>query len=219
MRNGVLINGAGENATVSGNSITGIGPSTGANQFGVFLANGAIGQVTGNQITLGNCGALTVAACITVRSEGVVLRSAGSGVVIANNVISNVQDGVFVNGATSPQVTGNIISSVDALNGIQIQGSVGGLYAQNQVIHVGPINSAISAAGNGCGIQDITGTNSSMNTIQLNWVNDNYCGVAYVTSDILNPNFLMNTLYSTLNGDLFPGGINFPPPVEPGGQQ
>jgi parallel beta-helix repeat protein len=129
----------------------------------------------------------------------VVLRSAGSGVVIANNVINNVQAGVFVKGATSPQVTGNTISNVDALNGIQAQGSVAHLYAQNEIFHVGPIK----AAGEGCGIQDITGTNSSANTIQLNWVNDAYCGIAYVSSDILNPNYLMNTLYSTLNVDLF----------------
>jgi parallel beta-helix repeat protein len=217
-RNGVLVNGAGQNATVSGNSITGIGPSTGVNQFGVFLANGAVGQVTGNSITQGNCGTVSIANCRPIRSEGVVLRSVGSGVVIANNIISNVQAGIFVNGATGPQVTGNIVSSVDAYDGIHIQGSVGGLYSRNMVFHVGPLTTDSSSAGEGCGIQDITGSGSSANTIQLNWVNDAYCGVAYVTSDILGPNYLNNTLYYTINGDTYPGGINFPAPVEPGGQ-
>jgi len=214
-RNGVLVNGAGQNATVSGNSITGIGPSTGVNQFGVFLANGAVGQVTGNNITQGNCGTVSIDNCIAIRSEGVVLRSVGSGVVIANNVISNVQAGVFVNGATGPQVTGNIVSNVDALSGIHIQGSIGGLYSRNMVFHVGPLTTDTSSNEEGCGINDVSGTSSSANTIQLNWVNDAYCGVAYVTSDILGANYLNNTLYSTLNGDNYPD--TFPPPVEPGG--
>jgi parallel beta-helix repeat protein len=48
---------------------------------------------------------------------------------VANNVISDVQAGVFVNGATRPQVTGNTVSSVDALNGIHIPGSISGTYA------------------------------------------------------------------------------------------
>lgn len=213
-RNGILINGAGENATISGNSITGIGPSLGVNQFGVFLANGATGQITGNNMTEGNCGTVPFATCVTNRSEGVVLRSVGSGVVIANNVINNVQAGIFVNGAPSPQVTGNIISNVDAYDGIHIQGSVGGLYSGNQVFRVGPLTVDSANNESGCGINDVSGTGSSANTIQLNWVNDAYCGIGYVTSDILNPNYLSNTLYTTLNGDNYPD--TFPAPVEPG---
>jgi hypothetical protein len=216
-RNGVVVNGAGQNVTVTGNSITGPGPSAGVNQFGVFLANGVVGQVTGNSITQGNCGTVSILNCFAIRGEGIVLRSVGNGVVVANNVISNVQAGVFVNGATGAQVTGNIVSNVDALDGIHIQNSVGGLYSRNMVFHVGPLTTDTSSDGEGCGIQDVTGSGSSGNTIQLNWVNDAYCGVAYVTSDILGANYLNNTLYATINGDNYPGGINFPPPVEPGG--
>jgi hypothetical protein len=213
-RNGILVNGSAESATISGNSITGLGPSTGVNQFGVFLANGATGQIIGNNITQGNCGAIAISNCQPIRSEGVVLRSAGDGVVIANNVINNVQAGVFVNGATHVQVIGNIVSSVDAYNGIHIQGSVSGLFAENRILHVGPLTTATSNDEAGCGINDISGTGSSGNNIMGNWVNDAYCGVGYVTGDRVEGNTFLGTLYQTLNGDNYP--TMFPPAVEPG---
>lgn len=213
-RNGILVNGSAESATISSNSITGIGPTSGVNQFGVFLANGATGQITGNNITQGNCGALSIASCQPLRSEGVVLRSAGDRVVIANNVINDVQAGIFVNGATSPQVIGNIVSSVDAYDGIHIQGSVSGLYAGNRILHVGPFTTDTSNNEAGCGINDISGTGSSGNNIMANWLNDAYCGVGYVTSDRVEANIFLNTLYETLNGDNYP--TVFPPPTEPG---
>jgi parallel beta-helix repeat protein len=213
-RDGILINGAAESAAIDGNSITGIGPSTGVNQFGVFLANGATGQVTGNNITQGNCGSIPISSCQPLRSEGVVLRSVGEGVVIANNVINNVQAGIFVNGATYPQIIGNMVSSVDAYDGIHIQASVSGFYAANRIFHVGPINTNTSDDEAGCGINDISGTGSSGNNIMGNWVNDAYCGVGYVSTDRVEENIFLNTLYEILNGDNYPSV--FPPPTEPG---
>jgi hypothetical protein len=40
-------------------------------QFGVFVANGAVGHIVGNVITEGNCGALAIDDCIRVRSASV----------------------------------------------------------------------------------------------------------------------------------------------------
>lgn len=213
-RDAILVNGAAERANISGNFITGIGPSTGVNQFGVFLAEGATGQVNGNYITQGNCGSISISTCVGLRSEGVVLRAVGDGVVVANNVISNVQAGVFVNGATKPQVIGNTVSSVDAFNGIHIQGSVSGFYTGNRVTHVGPFTTATSDDEAGCGLNDISGTGSSGNNILANWINDAYCGVGYVSTDHVDANMFLNVLYLTLNGDNYP--VAFPPPTEPG---
>jgi parallel beta-helix repeat protein len=184
-RNGILVIGPGEWADVNGNSIQGAGPSSGVFQFGVFLANGATGQVIGNNITEGNCGSLDISSCINVRSEGVVLRSSGNGVVISNNVISNVQAGVFVNVATNPLVTGNTISNVDALSAIHLQGSVSGLITANRIFHVGPLTVDTSEDEEGCGINDVSGTSSATNAILGNWVNDSYCGVGYVSTDVV----------------------------------
>ena len=55
-RNGIVAYGAGITAEVSSNTITGVGPSTGYFQFGIFVANGAVGRVTHNRISQGNCG-------------------------------------------------------------------------------------------------------------------------------------------------------------------
>jgi parallel beta-helix repeat protein len=212
-RDAVLVNGAAESANVNNNFITGIGPSTGVNQFGIFLADGATGQVFGNYITQGNCGSIPTANCIQPRSEGVVLRAVGNGVVVANNVISNVQAGIFVNGATNPQVIGNTVTSVDALNGIHIQGSVSGFYAGNRLTHVGPISIASTDNGWGCGINDIPGTGSSGNNILGNWVNDAYCGIGYVGTDHVDANIFLNVLAMSLNNDTL---TVYPPPTEPG---
>jgi parallel beta-helix repeat protein len=137
----------------------------------------------------------------------------GNGTVVAGNTISNVQAGIFLNGATGAVVTGNIISNVDALDGIHIQGAVSGLFTGNRISHVGPLTTETSNDEEGCGINDISGTGSSENTILANWVNDAYCGVGYVTTDQVQANTLLNTLYETLNGDKYPN--TFPPPVEP----
>lgn len=212
-RNGILVSGAGETANIDGNSIAGVGPSTGANQFGIFLADGATGQVTGNSISQGNCGILSIPDCFNLRSEGVVLRAVGSGTVVAGNKISNVQAGIFVNGASGAVVAGNTISNVDALDGIHIQGSVSGVFTGNRIFHVGPFTTDTSSDEEGCGINDVSGSGSSENTILNNWVSDSYCGVGYVTSDQLEANTFLNTLYETLNGDNYPS--TFPPPVEP----
>lgn len=213
-RDAILVNGAGQAVDIENNSIVGVGPATGVNQFGVFLANGVIGQVTGNYITQGTCGAIDINDCFDVRSEGVVLRNVGDGVVVNGNTISNVQSGIFVFGATNPRVINNVISNVDALSGIHIQASVTGLYLGNKVYHVGPFTGDTAVNEEGCGLNSVSGTDNSANILQDNWVNDAYCGIAYVTSDIVLSNVYMNTLYETLNGDNYPD--TFPPPSEPG---
>jgi parallel beta-helix repeat protein len=206
-RNGVLVNGAGETAYISSNSIQGIGPSTGVNQFGIFLANGATGEVTANTITQGNCGSIASTACVNQRSEGVVLRATGNDVLIQGNVISNVQYGIFVNGATTPIVTGNIIDNVD-FNGVQIQASVTGAYSANRISHILP--------GGPCGLADIAASGSSQNQFNYNWVNDADCGIGYLAGDTVGTgNLFFNTLYQTLELDDYTT-TPLPPPTEPG---
>jgi hypothetical protein len=200
-RDGILVNGAAERANINNNFITGIGPSTGANQFGVFLAEGATRQVIGNYIAQGNCGSISITNCYPLRSEGVVLRAVGDSVVVANNVISDVQAGVFVNDATGPRVVGNTVSSVDALDGIHIQGSISGTYTANRIFHVGPFTTETSNDEAGCGVNDISGSGSSCNYIAFNSINDAYCGVGYVSTDSVGANVFFNVLYLTLNGD------------------
>lgn len=84
------------------------------------------------------------------------------------------------------------------------------------MFHVGPFTTDTSSDEEGCGINDVSGADCSTNTIQNNLVNDAYCGVGYVTSDLVLENTYDNTLYETLNGDDYPD--TFPSPTEPGQQ-
>jgi hypothetical protein len=215
-RNGVLVNGAGITAEVSGNTISGVGPSTGYNQFGVFVALGAVAYVSHNMITEGNCGTISVISCIPLRSEGVVFRAAGPASVVDSNFIANVQSGIFLNGANQAQISNNVIMNVDALDGIDIQGSAAGYFTNsvilgNTITHVFPISSTSGGSGMGsCGINEAQGTGVAQNLILNNTVNDAYCGVAAVTADQASANTFSNTLYGTVNANL-----TYPPALEP----
>jgi hypothetical protein len=46
--NGVLVQNQGVTATIKANSIAGVGPSGGAFQFGIFIANGAVARISEN---------------------------------------------------------------------------------------------------------------------------------------------------------------------------
>lgn len=194
------------NVNIAGNSIFGIGPASGTLQFGVFL-NGAVGQITGNRISEGTCGALSLSDCYNLRSEGVTLRSVGAGTLVDGNIISNVQSGIFMNGVTGTKVTNNVISNIEGLDGMDMEGVTDSTIQGNTVF------SALPVSNYSCGIWENTGTGISGNTIANNTVNDAYCGVAYVTADHVGSGWYFNTLYTTFNTDLNPDG---PPAVEPG---
>lgn len=216
--NGVLAFGSGVTATLMSNSLSGIGPAIGIKQFAVFLVNGAIGNVVGNTINEGACGALNVADCTSVRSEGVVLRAAGDGTVVDSNSITNTQSGIFVNGANSARITNNVIQNIDALDAIDIQGTASGYFTNslisgNMIYNVGPLSTA-SENETGCGINEYTGSGVSGNMIRGNMVDNAYCGVAAVAADTLESGQYFNTLYGTLNADQYPD--TFPPALEPG---
>lgn len=215
-RDGVLINGTGITAEIDRNTISGVGPSTGYNQFGVFIAVGAVGHVSNNTISQGNCGAIDVNTCITQRSEGIVFRAVGDNSVASANVITNAQSGIFLNGANQARIVDNIIMNIDALDGIDIQGSASGyfsnsLIAGNTISHIFPISSTASTNETGCGINEATGTGVAGNAIWNNTINDAYCGVAVVAADMVYSSRYMNVLYEVVNADQSP----YPPAVEP----
>ena len=209
-RDGIQVVSPGVTARINGNAISGAGPGGGVFQFGVFVLNGAVGQVTNNIIHEGSCGALSQSDCLNARSEGVTLRAAGDGTVIDRNTITTAQSGIFLNGATNVQVINNVISDIDLLDGIDIQGSAsgsftGGQIVDNTILNLGPVENE------SCGIFELTASGVSGNTIAHNTVNDGYCGVAAVAADHVSGGVYYNTLYAEINADL----PTPPPPVEP----
>jgi hypothetical protein len=216
--NGVLVQNAGITANIDGNNVVGVGPSGGVFQFAVFIANGAVGHIRNNVLSEGNCGGLSVADCIGKRSEGVTLRAVGDGTVVDHNVIDRAQSGIFVNGANNARITNNLIENIDALSGMDIQGSASGFFTNglidgNVIVHIYPIDINATNDEEGCGIDEYSGTGVSGNTISHNTVNDAFCGVAAVTADQVREGHYFNTLYTQLNSDDYPSG--FPPATEP----
>jgi len=187
-------------------------------QFGVFIVNGPVASIRWNIITEGLCGSLSAGDCIGVRSEGVTLRGPGDGTTVDGNVISNAQSGIFINGANRLQVTNNQIRNIEALDGIDIQGTATGAFTNsliegNVIVNVGPIDENASNDEAGCGINEYSGTGISGNHIVNNTVNDAFCGVAAVAADHVGFGSYFNVLYPTLNSDQYPNA--YPPPTEP----
>jgi hypothetical protein len=148
-RAGVLVNGVGLSADVTGNTISGVGPGTGYFQFGVVVEGGDVGRVTHNVISQGNCGSIDFSDCVNVRSEGVVFKSPGDGSVIDSNYISNAHSGIFLKGANNAQITNNVIMNIDALDGIDVQGTASGYFTNslisgNTISHIFPISNFAS---------------------------------------------------------------------------
>ena len=205
-RDGVEVSNAGVNVEIEGNDVSGVGPASGINQFGIFLLNGAGGEIEGNVITEGTCEALSSTDCVNLRSEGVVLRAVRDGVVVDHNVINHVQSGIFLNGVNRARITNNLISNIDALDGIDMYGTSNSLVDSNTIFNATPLANLSE------GIFEAFGGTEGNNLISNNTVNDAYCGVAFVSTSRVNGGKYSNVLYPKLlsNGQSSP-----PPPTEP----
>lgn len=216
---GVEVTGSGVTAEIGGNNISGQGPSTGFFQFGVFILNGAVAHITNNVITEGRCASLSTSDCINQRSEGVTLRAIGDGTVVDSNLIDDAQSGIFINGANRLRVTNNQIRNIQAMSGMDIQATASGVFTNsvisgNTISRVGPIDQDASNNGEGCGINEYSGTGTfSGNEISFNTISDAYCGVAHVTSDTVEFGTYFDTLYTEFNADDYPTA--YPPATEP----
>ena len=203
-KEGVRAIGNGITATVTGNVITGLGPAGGYFfQFGVFIRDGAVGLIKGNQIAEGDCGTLNLNDCFNARSEGVVLRAVGDGSVVDHNVISRAQSGIFINNANKVRITNNLIGEISALDGIDAQGMSNSLLRNNSIVGVTPL------ANQNCGIVEFPGTGSAGGTEQNNLiintlVNDAWCGIAYVPTTTVVSGQFSNVQYTKFRSDIGP---------------
>ncbi|MGH9512522.1 MAG: right-handed parallel beta-helix repeat-containing protein [Terriglobales bacterium] len=207
--NGIRVDGSGVTAEIEGNNVSGVGPSIGTFQFGVLVVNGAVAQIKGNVITEGRCGTLSATDCFNIRSEGVTLRLAGDGTVVDSNVITDAQSGVFINAVNNVQITNNFISNIDALDGIDMQGTSNSLLDGNTIVNA-------TIGNESCGVYESPGPGFSggieeNNKIAHTNVNDSYCGVAHVSTSRVESGTFHNTLFTDVNSETFA----FPPPVEP----
>lgn len=209
-RDGIEVSNAGVSVEIESNNVSGLGPSTGINQFGIFLLNGAVGEVEGNIITEGSCGTLSSADCYSLRSEGVVLRAVGDGAVVDHNVINHVQSGIFLNAVNKARVSNNLIGNIDALDGIDMQGTSNSIIAGNTIFSAVPVTNLSEGIFEAYGAGSAGGM-EGYNEISNNTVNDAYCGVVFVATSHVSQGRYSNVLYPKLISN----GNSGPPPTEP----
>jgi parallel beta-helix repeat protein len=107
-KGGIDVANTGSSATVSGNTVTGLGHKVSDNisqvQNGIEFDEGATGTISSNTVSK-NGSALT-----GFGSAGILLFQPGSGVHVTNNSLSNNDVGIWVFDAASPTVSNNDVS-------------------------------------------------------------------------------------------------------------
>ncbi len=114
-KNGVVIEGAGSSATITGNTVSGFGPQTTIAQNGVVVLYGAAATVTGNTITGHACdNALCGPDLFTqTQSAGVLLIQTASPTIVENNPVIDGNDmGIyFWSPGETATITGNALTN------------------------------------------------------------------------------------------------------------
>lgn len=119
-KNGITANEVGTSASIDGNVVTGLGPTTGAAQNGIQIGFGAGGSIQNNTVT-NNLWApcTTVATCTAIATNILVEQS--DGIVIRGNNAGISQVGIFVHGSQS-LVTQDQTFATSVFDGIHIEG-------------------------------------------------------------------------------------------------
>jgi parallel beta-helix repeat protein len=108
---GVIVDGSGSAATITGNTITGAGSTSIVIQYGIDVKNAASARIDSNFITANiNAGGF--------EAGGIIIASTTAKTAITNNTISGNQSGVFLDGSDVPAgLTANIgVQNVQIFN-------------------------------------------------------------------------------------------------------
>lgn len=142
-KNGITGNESGTEVTITGNAVTGLGPTTGAAQNGIQIGFGATGAVLENSVTdnvwspcvsLQNC-AFNATGILIFQSDGVRVE---------HNSVATNQIGIYASGQ-SAEIESNRISNSLVLVGIDLAGD-NGLAGRNDIANSG--QAAILVEGN-----------------------------------------------------------------------
>jgi len=131
-KNGITGNETGTDVTITGNVVTGIGPTAGAAQNGVQVGFGATGAVTGNTVS-GNVWSPCVSEDQCDANGTGILVFESNGVRVNNNSVGTNQVGIFI-GGNHGRVRENTVFNSTVLFGVVLMGN-GNDATNNQVMH------------------------------------------------------------------------------------
>lgn len=117
-KNGITANETGSSVTIDGNTVGGIGPTTGAAQNGIQIGFGASGTVTNNNVANHVWSPCVSPDQCETDATGVLIFQSDNVQVSANNIGTN-QIGVFSNG-NNTRIASNRIFNTLALDGVVV---------------------------------------------------------------------------------------------------
>jgi nitrous oxidase accessory protein NosD len=160
-KNGITANEVGTDVQISGNVVTGIGPTTGAAQNGIQIGFGAGGSIADNTVTNTvwlPCTA--VSSCSAVAADILVTQS--DGVRITRNTAGIGNVGIFVDGNLA-DIRENQTFLALVFDGIRVEGNQSQVY-RNHVFN--GAESGIFLAGNNNVVEDNTITEASIGILK-----------------------------------------------------
>jgi nitrous oxidase accessory protein NosD len=161
-KNGITANQAGTQAMIVGNTVTGIGPTTGAAQNGIQVAFGATGSITGNSIADNvwlTC--VSTGNCPTNATGVLVIES--DGILVANNTTGSNQIGIFIGGKNSI-ARANTVFNAPVLVGIALVGDDNQV-RQNDITHSDA--AGVFVQGNGNSVQNNVITDAAIGVLKI----------------------------------------------------
>jgi nitrous oxidase accessory protein NosD len=161
-KNGITGNESGTEVTVTGNVVTGLGPTTGAAQNGIQIGFGAKGGVSRNAVTdnvWAPCVSLTNCAA---NATGILVYQSDD-VVVGNNSVATNQVGIYANGKDAKIESNNVSNSL-VLVGIDLAGD-DNLASLNEVTNSG--QAAILIEGNDNKVQNNEITEAPIGILKL----------------------------------------------------
>jgi parallel beta-helix repeat protein len=161
-KNGITANEAGTEATITTNTVTGIGPTTGAAQNGIQVGFGATGSITGNRIA-DNIWASCVSPSECATNATGVLVFESDGVVVANNTAGSNQIGIFIGGNNST-VRANTVFNATVLVGIVLVSNDNQVRG-NDITHSD--QAAVFVQGNGNSVQNNQITDAAIGILKI----------------------------------------------------
>src|ERR1700691_1246916 len=120
-KNGITANEPGTKVDVNGNTVSGLGPTTGAAQNGIQIGFGAQGRVTNNAVADNVYSPCESVANCPSNAAGILIFQS-NGVRVERNTLASNQVGVFV-AANNGAIAGNTVFHSVALDGIALVGN------------------------------------------------------------------------------------------------
>jgi parallel beta-helix repeat protein len=120
-KNGITANEPGTKVDITGNAVSGLGPTTGAAQNGIQIGFGAQGRVTNNAVADNIYSPCESAANCPSNAAGILIYQS-DGVRVERNTVASSQVGIFI-AANNGNIAGNTVLHSVALDGIALVGN------------------------------------------------------------------------------------------------